>query len=172
MKEPQENRPLQLNKNLTDLFEQVHRDPELKRRLLHDPAALAKERALEFSPEEIDHLKKLGGLMDLAEDINFGRLYPRPPIFYPIQMLQVEELLKIITQLLPGTLGPGPVFYPAGPWVFRRPGWIRYPTDDPTVGGGPRGPWGGGGPGPVFYPASLINFMKERLFQIFQIRQR
>ena len=171
MMEPQKNREFQLNKNLTDLFEQAHRDPEFKRRLLHDPAALAKERDLEFSPEEIGHLQKLGGLMDLTEEISLGRLYPRPPIFYPMQMFQIEELLKIIARLLPGSLGPGPVFYPAGPWVFARPGSVTYPPDDPTTGGG--GVIGGwGGPGPVFYPASLVNFMKARLFQILQIRQR
>jgi len=164
----------------SDLFEQAHRDPELKRELLRDPARVAEKFGVKLEEEEVLQLKKLGALSELAEEIKFGRLYPRPPIFYPINIWEINELVNIFTHLIPGDTitypGPGPIFYPASGFgrnmVFAtqayKPGWVTYPGDD--QGGGVHG----GGvihiPGPIFYPAGLRMLLKERLSQILQVK--
>lgn len=166
-----------MDDKMTNLFEQAYSNPELKRRLLHDPRAVAAEYKVEFNSDEIEQLQKLGGLMDLADEIKTGRLYPRPPIFYPMHVWQIQELLEIFTRLLPGSIGPGPIFYPAPDFGGQsvafsarafNPGWISYRGEDPNGGGG-TSHWEI--PGPIFYPASLRNFMKERLVQILQVQQ-
>jgi hypothetical protein len=179
------------NKGMEDkmagLFDQAHRDPALKAELLRNPHVVAEKFGVEFSDDEVMQLKKLGALTELADDIKFGRLYPRPPIFYPINIWRIKELLDIFTQLIPGDIvtypGPGPIFYPA--WDFSQkpvftarayhPGWVGYPADDQGGGGTVKvgGVFGGGVvPGPIFYPASLRNFMKWRLQLILQVSQK
>jgi hypothetical protein len=156
------------NDKMESLFEQANSNPELKRELMHDPGAVAEKFGVDFKDDEIEHLKKLGALMDLADEIKTGRLYPRPPSFYPMHLWQIEEILEIFTHIMPGSIGPGPIFYPAQEWSFSRPGWVSYSLDGPN-GGGSASRWGR--PGPIFYPASLINFMKERMSQILQVLQ-
>jgi hypothetical protein len=166
-----------MDEKMTNLFEQAYSNPELKRRLLHDPREVAAEFKVEFKADEIEQLQKLGGLMDLADEIKTGRLYPRPPIFYPMHVWQIQELLDIFTRLLPGSFGPGPIFYPAQEFGSQtmafsahafNPGWVSYRGEDFT-GGGSASRWVI--PGPIFYPASLRNLMKERLVQILQVQQ-
>ena len=158
----------ELDDKMTGLFEQANGDADLKRELLHDPLAVAEKFGVEFKEIEIEHLKKLGALMDLADEIKTGRLYPRPPIFYPMHIWQIQEILEIFSRIMPGTIGPGPIFYPAEPnWAFYSPSWVSYSFEG--RGGGSGISWGK--PGPVFYPASLLNFLKERLSQILQVMQ-
>lgn len=172
-----------LDDELTELFEQAHRNPELKRELLRNPEAVAERFGVKLKDEEVQQLQKLGTLSELAEEIKYGRLFPRPPIFYPIDVWRINELLNIFSHLIPGDIitypGPGPIFYPAQPigrnamFATRayNPDWVTYP--------GEQGSGKGGGsyavrliPGPIFYPAGLHNLLKERLSQILQIRQR
>ncbi|HMD90472.1 MAG TPA: hypothetical protein VKF38_15025, partial [Anaerolineaceae bacterium] len=56
----------ELGDKMTGLFEQANGDPELKRLLLHDPAAVAEKYGVKFKEIEIENLKKIGSLMDLA----------------------------------------------------------------------------------------------------------
>jgi hypothetical protein len=186
--EQKENLKKGIEDKLADLFEQANRDPALKRDLLRDPRAVAEKFGVKFNDDEVQQLQKLGALSELTEEIKFGRLYPRPPIFYPIHIWQIKELLEIFSRLIPGDIvtypGPGPIFYPA--WDFGqkpvfttrafRPGWVNYPGDDQ---GGSGSTWKGGVvygggviPGPIFYPASLRNLLKERLLQILQVSQQ
>jgi hypothetical protein len=159
----------ELDDKMTGLFEQANGDPELKRLLLHDPAAVAEKYGVKFKEIEIENLKKIGSLMDLADEIKIGRLYPFPPIFYPMHVWQIQEILEIFTHIMPGSIGPGPIFYPAeSNWAVYRPGWIAYSIEGGNGGGSLSG-WGR--PGPIFYPASLMNFMKERMEQILQVLQ-
>jgi len=162
---------------LTNLFEQAHRDPELKRKLLRNPQAVAKEFGVTLQDDEVVQLKKLGMLTEMADEIKFGRLYPRPPIFYPINLWEIQELVDIFTHLIPGGFtGPGPIFYPADGFgqnmVFAtrayKPGWVTYPGDD--QGGGTVGRGVVHIPGPIFYPASLRVLLKERLAQILRVK--
>jgi len=177
--ELQKNLKSQPDENLTKLFEQAHRDPELKRELLRNPQAVAEKFGVKFNEDEVAQLQKLGSLSELAEDIKYGRLYPRPPIFYPIHVWQINELLDIFSHLIPGggVTYPGPE--PLIPSTYGqtamfamnayRPGWVTYPGDDGQGGGS-----GGKGwaiPGPIFYPAGLRNILKERLVQILQVKQ-
>lgn len=172
---------------LTALFEMAHRDPELKAELLRNPQAVAEKYGVEFSEGEVQQLQNLGALTALTADIKYGRLYPRPPIFYPIHIWEINELLEIFKRLIPGPIfypAPGPIFYPAPPDFQRfavyaargyHPEWITYPGDDPSgsgSGGGGSGKWGGVIPGPIFYPASLISFIRIRLEQILQVQTR
>lgn len=181
--EQKENLPKKHEDRLAELFEQAHRDPALKRELLRDPRAVADKFDVKFDDDEVQQLQNLGALSELADEIKFGRLYPRPPIFYPIHIWEIKELLEIFSRLIPGNIitypGPGPIFYPASkfggmPAFAARayhPGWVTYPGDDQGGGGG--GVYGGGViPGPIFYPASLISFLKERLVQILQVKYR
>jgi hypothetical protein len=167
------------------LFEMANRDPELKKMLIRDPRAVAEKYGVKFSDEEVLELQKLAGIADLVDEVKFGRLYPRPPIFYPIHVWQINDLLEIFSKLIPSDFvgGIGPIFYPAPDYTQRSismtraaypPGWVSYPGDD--QGGG--GSWKGGGiygggvvPGPIFYPAGLRNILKERLIQILQVKQ-
>lgn len=165
------------DEKLAELFEQAHHDLELKHQLLRDPRAVGDKFGVKFSDDEVKQLQQLGGLTELAEEIKVGRLYPRPPIFYPIHVWQIKELLDIFTHLI-----PGPIFYPAPDYSHMpvyttraayNPGWVTYPGDDPGGGGSSGGIHTGGGviPGPIFYPAGLRNFIKERLVQILQVKQ-
>jgi hypothetical protein len=159
----------ELDDKMTGLFEKANGDPDLKRQLLHDPASVAEKYGVKFKENEIESLKNIGALMDLADEIKIGRLYPRPPIFYPMHVWQIQEMMEIFTHIMPGSIGPGPIFYPAEPnWAFYRPSWIAYSFEG-QGGGGSVSSWGR--PGPIFYPASLINFMKERMAQILQVLQ-
>ncbi len=154
---------------MTALFEQAYKDPVLKRKLLHEPRAVAEKFKVEFKPDEIEHLQKLGALMDLADEIKTGRLYPRPPIFYPMHVFQIQEILEIVARIIPGGFHPGPISYRAEPMAFFRPGWNGYPPDDPGGGGG--GVVSGWHiPGPIYYPAHLLNFMRESLEEILQVQ--
>ncbi len=126
---------------LAELFERAHRDPALKRELFSEPRAVGERFGIKFNDEEVQQFQKLGALSELAEEIKYGRLYPRPPIFYPIHVWEISELLDIFTRLIPGNIVtyPGPIFYPAP--EFRKmsgfaarayhPGWVTYPGDDP-----------------------------------------
>lgn len=171
----------------TELFEMAHRDPSLKKELIRDPRAVADRFGVKFSDQEIQELQKLSVVSELVQEVKYGRLFPRPPIFYPVRVWQINDLLDIFTQLIPsdfvGTIGPGPVFYPAdigqqmGGSMTRAGSWVSYPGDEGGGGGGGRWKGGsifGGGvvPGPIFYPARLRNFMKERLIQILQVKQQ
>jgi hypothetical protein len=177
--EEKENIKSALSDKMKDLFEQAYSDPELKRELLHNPLAVAKKFGVEFNASEVEQLQKLGGLTDLALEIKTGRLYPRPPSFYPIHVWQIQELLEIISHVLPGTAGPGPIFYPASELGSQtamfaanayNPGWVTYPGDNGSGAGGTGSRWVT--PGPIFYPAGLRNFIKQRLVQILQVKQR
>ena len=167
---------------MTDLFEQANANPELKRELLHNPGEVGKKFGVEFNEEDIMHLQNLGALADLADEVKFGHLYPPGPIFYPIHIWQIQELVDIFTQLLPGSTfkfpHPGPIFYPAESGsqgvafaaTAFNPGWVSYRGEDPGGGGGTISGWKI--PGPIFYPAKLRNFMMERLAQILQVKQQ
>jgi len=183
--ELKENLQNQLDKKLADLFEQAHRDPELKRELLRNPRAVAEKFNVKLDDEEVQNLQKLGALTELADDIKLGRLYPRPPIYYPIHIWQIKELVDIFSHLISAeTITPsGPIFYPApdfGQQVMfaaraYRPQWVTYPGDGDSGGGsGVGGGIHGGGvvPGPIFYPAGLRRLMIERLVQILQVKQQ
>jgi len=184
----EEKRISKLDEGLANLFEQANRDPELKRELLRNPKAVAERFGAKFSDDEVLQLQKLGMLSELTEEIKYGRLFPRPPIFYPIDIWRINELVDIFAHLIPGGTvtypGPEPIFYPAHSFGrnmmfnlrYYKPGWVTYPGPEPGGGqGGSGGNVGGGGgiiPGPIFYPAGLLNLLKLRLAQILQIRQR
>lgn len=178
----QETSMKKLDNDFVELFEKAHQDPELKRELLQNPEAVGERFGVKFSDDEVQQLKKLGALSDLAQEIKYGRLFPPTPIFYPIDIWRVNELLEIFAHLIPGTItypGPGPIFYPAQPFgrnlAFTtrafNPDWVTYP-------GEPGAGQGGGGtirhviPGPIFYPAGLRMLIRERLVQILKIQQR
>lgn len=183
--ETKEN-PKNLEDKRVELFEKAHRDPELKKQLIRDPRVVGEKFGVRFGDDEVLQLQKLGAIAELAEEIKFGRLYPRPPIFYPINVWQINDLLDIFTHLIPGNItypGPGPIFYPAPDFGLNvgfamhayPPRWVGYPSDDPGSGGG----WKGGGiygggviPGPIFYPAGLRNILKQRLQYILQVKQQ
>jgi hypothetical protein len=141
-----------MDQKKTELFELAHRDPELKRRLLRNPAAVAEEAGVKLEEEEIIQLKKVAALTDLGDDIVYGRLFPRPPIGYPERVWEIEELLDIFSSLV---IGAGPVSSPvvggeqgeSVAMLAYNPIWIKY-------------------------PASLRNMLKERLVNVLQIAEK
>ncbi len=140
-----------------DLFEQAHRDPELKRLLLQNPQAAAERCGVKLEEDEVEQLKKLGALSEMAEEIIYGRLYPRPPIYYPIHVWEIEELLGIFSTLVTDEM------------TLTTPAAAR----NIVAGTGD----GGSGlialhPEWVFYPAKLRNALKDRLMQILQVNQQ
>ena len=161
-------RPVQPEKNLESLFEAANRDPALKRRLLANPKVVAEEWKVELNDQELEQLTKLGVLVELADDVKFGRLYPKPgPIFYPISVWKVREVADIIRNLIPHISYRGPVSYRGQIGNAHIPQTIFYPPDD---GNGPGGKWGGGSswgmvvkPGIIFYPAELLSRIEENL---------
>ncbi len=168
MANEEKTRQAQPDKNLEALFEAANRDPALKRRLLANPKKVAEEWKVNLSDQDIEQLTKLGVIAELADDVKFGRLYPKPgPIFYPISVWKVREVVDIIGNLFPHVSYRGPVSYRGQMGTFRVPGPIFYPPDDGT---GPAGRWGGGSswgtvvnPGVIFYPPQLLSRIEENL---------
>jgi len=164
------------------LFEAANRDPTLKKKLLQNPQAVAEEFGVKFTGPEVDQLKKLGAIVELAEDIKFGRLYPGipPHVGYPVTVWKARELAGIIRQIIPPPLSGYPaqriMRQAAGRMAmknFQVPGPIFYPPDDWPWGGGG---WRGGGgvifyrPGPIFYPAGWLSQLEATLTQILQAK--
>ncbi len=147
-----------------DLFEQAHRDPALKSELLRDPKAVAEKFKVQLSEVEIEELKKVGSLVELTEEIKFGRLFKRPPIYYPIHIWQIQELTDIFSHLIEvGINVPGPIFYPID---------VAKDHGENIVAGNTGGVYLKFHPEWVFYPASLRQLIKERLVQILQAQQQ
>ncbi len=158
----------QPEKTLESLLEAANRDPALKRRLLANPKLVAGEWKIELSDQDVEQLTKLGVIAELADDVKFGRLYPKPgPIFYPISVWKVREIVDIIGNLIPHVSYRGPVSYRGQIGTFHIPKPIFYPADDGT---GTGGRWGGVSswgtvvnPGVIFYPAQLLTRIEENL---------
>lgn len=161
-------RQVQPEKSLESLFEAANRDPALKKRLLANPKAVAGEWKVELSDQDVEQLTKLGVIVELADDVKFGRLYPKiGPIFYPISVWKVREVVDIIGNLIPHVSYRGPVSYRGQFGNFHIPRPIFYPADD---GSGAGGRWGGVSswgtvvnPGVIFYPAQLLTRIEENL---------
>ncbi|HVN55705.1 MAG TPA: hypothetical protein VMT46_15330 [Anaerolineaceae bacterium] len=169
-KEKTRNTPSEAN--LEALFEAANRDPALKKRLLANPRQVAEEYKVKLEDEDVEQLTKLGALVELADDVRFGRLYQLvdPRIFYPVSVWRVHEVVSIFRDLIPHIGYPAPDVFQGGRFSgmmrARFPNPIFYPADD--TGGG-FGGWHGGGwgtvfyPGVIFYPAQLLNRLEAVL---------
>ncbi len=140
------------NQEFETLFEAANHDPELKKRLLENPKAVAKEWNVALSDQEVEQLIKLNAVVELASDIKFGKLYPVPgPIYYPVNVWRIKELLQIIESVLPATQ-----INPATP-VYRN-----AQSDAPTETVGTyeiaKIP-----PGFIYYPPQFLNFAEKIL---------
>ena len=95
------------------LFEAAHRDPRLKKQLLHSPMEVAAEWQVELSEQDAEQFLKLGKFLQVAEEFKSGTLYPvsDPRITYPMTVWRHEAMVDIIEKWRL-------VFYPAP--VFRR----------------------------------------------------
>ncbi len=89
-----------LSQRKKDLFEQAHRNPELKHKLLLDPQAEAKKCGVTLEEEEVLALKQVGVLAELGDEITYGRLFSPPPLFYPRDIWAIQELLNIFATLI------------------------------------------------------------------------
>jgi hypothetical protein len=117
---------------IQDLFETAHKDEMLKRRLLTDPAEVAKEWGVEFGEREVEQLRKAGAFMEVADAVQRGTLYARcdPRICYPVDAWLNRRLVELVREW-------NPVFYPA-PWdpidpIFYPAPWdpVLYPAPEP-----------------------------------------
>jgi hypothetical protein len=120
------------------LFEAANRDPDLKKKLLANPHEVAEQWNVKFSEHDVEQLTKLNAVVELANDVQYGRLYPKPgPIGYPIDIWRiraVSDIFGLVIKNIPkgyppyrsfetnaaadvsAAFGlkiiPGPIFYP------------------------------------------------------------
>ncbi len=91
-------------------------------------------------------------MVELANDIEFGKLYPKPdPIFYPVNVWRIKELVKIIDSVLP-----------ANQLNLANPAYRNAETDVPVEAVGTydiaKIP-----PGHIYYPPQFLKFAERIL---------
>jgi len=108
------------------MMEACDQDPKLRARLLHDPAAVAKENGLELSDNEVQQLKRVGALINLVNEFKAGRIGRGPiggyPIGYPIDQWWKSTVFNHVISYR-SLYNPlfNPIFYPIG-YVFNVAG--------------------------------------------------
>jgi hypothetical protein len=124
---------------MQEMFEAAHKDPQLKRRLLANPKAVAKEWDVELGDREVERLTKLGAFTELCHEARFGRLFRAcdPTVCYPSTLWLHTELVELVRDITifyppepigyPGPIEypiwPDPIFYPVGRRIRRGPRW-------------------------------------------------
>jgi hypothetical protein len=108
MKQVRESDP-----RMEELFERAHRDPQLKKKLLADPVAVAKEWKVELGEREVEQLKKLNTFLEVAEEISLGSLYPpcNPLVCYPVSVWRNQAVVDLVS-------------------ILEKWRWIFYPPPD------------------------------------------
>lgn len=110
------------DQRIQKLFETAHKDQHLKMRLLDDPEDVAKEWGVELECEEIDRLKKLGGLVEMTNEAKIGRLFRCDPrVCYPVTLWHKESLIEFLNVLVRDirVIKDNLIFYPA-PEIMKQ----------------------------------------------------
>ena len=109
---------------ITKMMEACEQDPKLKARLFRDPKAVAKEHGVELSDIEVQQLKRVGTLMDLASEFKAGRIGGRGPlngypVGYAIDTWWKDTIFNHVVSYR-SLYNPlfNPIFYPIG-YVFN-----------------------------------------------------
>jgi len=87
------------------MLEACDKDPKLQAELCKDPKAFAAKHDVTLTDEEVQQLKRLGGLMRLVGEFTAGRVYGPGPIYYPIDVWWKRTLLNHL-------IGYRPLFNP------------------------------------------------------------
>jgi hypothetical protein len=105
-----------------ELFEAAHRDPQLKKRLLAEPEAVAKEFGAKLDDAEVVRLKQLGAFSDMVDELQHGTLYETcdPRVCYPVTVWQKQKFAELMRdyRYIPRELDP--IYYPA-PFEYDFP---------------------------------------------------
>lgn len=100
------------------MFEDAHRDPELKRKLLLEPQEVAQKYDVELGELEVEQLKQIGTFVQVADDILHGSLYPvcDPRVCYPVTVWRNQTIIDLIRKWRIFY----PPYYPAPDFDLRR----------------------------------------------------
>jgi hypothetical protein len=96
-----------------ELFEEAHRDPVLKMKLLNHPEAVAKEWGVNLGEREIGRLKKVGAFLELSNELKSGRVFRcNPQVCYPVTVWFRNEAISLLREYVI-ILKKDCIFYPA-----------------------------------------------------------